>query len=365
VLAIELDSGKVLWECRGLRGMVDDKYRALRGTLTRLSLTAGDGKVFVRDADAVVAIDARSGKRSWSATVEAPALAPPSVPRPWDVSTPFSDLLYSEGVVYCWQVTALRGMPAPIELRALAAADGSLLWKKDCGAGGFRSTHHHRCYRNKATENYIIFSRNGLELVDLRTGRPNINRWVRGICAYGIMPANGLIYVPPQQCACFPNAHLPGLIAYGGARSYGARRLVADEHRLEQGPACGAKSIAPELTAEDWPIFRHDPLRSAATPVVLPRELSPAWRFDLNEPVTAPTVGWGKVFLVGLRTHRVIALDTQTGRLVWSFRADNRVDTPPTLYQGKVYFGTAGGYACYRSWFAATSSPGGLSTAAW
>nr|MBC8874528.1 PQQ-binding-like beta-propeller repeat protein [Planctomycetota bacterium] len=401
VLAIDLDSGRVLWERRGFHGVVDDKYRALKGTLTRLSLIAGGGKVFVGDKEEVVAIDAQTGEQSWQSAAETTMSEPRVAPRAWQVRIPFGDMLYSDGVVYTWQLAALTGHPTPIELMAFAAEDGSLLWKKDCGSGGFRSTfsvykarglvwamgspsvpgnrqesyelwgmdprtgqvvenynmdavmkttHHHRCYRNKATENHIIFSRNGLEFMDLETGKPNINRWVRGICGYGVMPANGLTYVPPQQCACFPNAHMPGLIAYGGTREPDRERLISDECRLWKGSAYGEKVTAPELAADDWPIYRHDGLRSAATPVVLAEEPSRIWESDLNEPVTAPTLGWGKVFLAGLRTHTVKALDAETGQPLWTFRVDNRVDTPPTLWQGKAYFGTAGGYVyCLRA----------------
>ena len=401
VLAVDLESGQVLWERSGFHGVVDDKYRTLKGTLTRLSLTAGGGKVFVRDKEVVVAIDATSGEPCWQSAAETTMPEPGTSSKSWQVRIPFADLLYSDGVVYSWQLTAFQFSPTPIELMAFAAEDGSLLWKKDCGSGGFRSTfsvykarglvwalgspavaggrqesyelwgmdprtgqvvenynmdavmkttHHHRCYRNKATENHIIFSRNGLEFMNLETGKPNINRWVRGICGYGVMPANGLTYVPPQQCACFPNAHLPGLIAYGGTREQDRQRLVSDQHRLWKGPAYGMKIAAPELTVEDWPIFRHDELRSAATPVVLDEEPSRIWESDLEEPVAAPTLGWGKVFLAGLRTHTVTALGAETGQPLWTFRADNRVDTPPTLWQGKAFFGTAGGYVyCLRA----------------
>jgi len=401
VVAIDPDSGRVLWEREGFHGVVDSKYRLMDGTLTRLSLTAGADRVFVRDRRTIVAMDARTGAECWRSASE--AIAPVKRPRQginWPAD-PVGDLLYSDGVVYSWQVTSHRQFPYPIELLAVSSDDGSRLWQKDCGVGGFwsmvsaykarglvwtlakpeapgwkqesyqlwgldprsgdvvktynidpimKTIHHHRCYRNKATENYIVFSRNGLEFTDLKTGEVNINRWVRGICAYGIMPANGLIYAPPQQCICYSSARVPGFIAYGGASPQDAQRPVSDGDRLLQGPAYGAKITAPELTDDDWPMYRHDGLRSASTSVELPESLSPVWENDLEEPVTAPTTGWGKVFLAGLRTRRVMALDTGSGESVWAVDVDHRVDAPPTLWQGKVYFGTAGGYVyCLRA----------------
>ncbi|NQT36277.1 MAG: PQQ-binding-like beta-propeller repeat protein, partial [Planctomycetes bacterium] len=49
--------------------------------------------------------------------------------------------------------------------------------------------HHHRCYRDKATERYLLVGYSGIQLVDLKTRQSTTNQWVRGICQYGIMPA--------------------------------------------------------------------------------------------------------------------------------------------------------------------------------
>ena len=35
-----------------------------------------------------------------------------------------------------------------------------------------------------------------------------INWWVRGICQYGILPCNGLVYSPPDQCGCYIESKL-------------------------------------------------------------------------------------------------------------------------------------------------------------
>jgi outer membrane protein assembly factor BamB len=70
VVAIDPDSGRTLWEREGFYGIVDGKFRARTSTLTRLSLTAGDGKVFVHDRDAVVALEADDGTERWRVEVE-------------------------------------------------------------------------------------------------------------------------------------------------------------------------------------------------------------------------------------------------------------------------------------------------------
>jgi outer membrane protein assembly factor BamB len=76
---------------------------------------------------------------------------------------------------------------------------------------------HHRCYIAKATERFLMPSRTGIEFVDFDTEHWDINHWVRGGCLYGVMPANGLTYAPPHNCACYPEAKLYGFNALASA----------------------------------------------------------------------------------------------------------------------------------------------------
>jgi len=310
----------------------------------------------------------------------------------------WGELLYSDGVVYCWRpyVRAVNWQHA-MEMTAYSSVDGKSLWSTTCaGAGHYTlvsvhkaqglvwvnsappaeellgldpksgkivrkhdlkefmaTTHHHRCHRTKATEKYLIYSKNGLEYLDFETGKMSINPWARGICAYGIMPANGLIYAPPQPCSCFPSVRAGGFVAYAKSRGAGAKRVVADEDRLFKGPGYGAEISGRGDDTADWNTYRHDPppdLRSGATGAEVPRELTDLWTCDLGEPVTAPTVGLGKVFVAGRKTHSVYALDADSGRTVWSFFAGGGVDSPPTIWGGAVYFGAADGFVyCLRA----------------
>ena len=67
---------------------------------------------------------------------------------------------------------------------------------------------HHRCYISKATENFLLPSRTGIEFVDYKKNNWTINHWVRGGCLYGIMPSNGLVYSAPHNCACYPEGQI-------------------------------------------------------------------------------------------------------------------------------------------------------------
>ncbi len=97
-----------------------------------------------------------------------------------------------------------------------------MLKKHDISA--IDSKHHHRCYRNKATEKYLLLGKEGVEYVDLESGEVIINRWVRGACLYGVMPANGLLYLPPEQCGCYIESKLTAAGAAALQRSADAVR---------------------------------------------------------------------------------------------------------------------------------------------
>ena len=68
-------------------------------------------------------------------------------------------------------------------------------------------------YRNKATDQLIFLGRTGVELIDLDGGKPVRHCWIRGGCQYGVMPANGLLYLPAHSCACYIQSKLSGFWA--------------------------------------------------------------------------------------------------------------------------------------------------------
>jgi hypothetical protein len=78
--------------------------------------------------------------------------------------------------------------------------------------------------------------------------------------------------------------------------------------------------------------------------------LDVAWRSDLRGELTAPTSADGKVFVSAVDRHTVHALDLETGKELWSHIAGGRVDSPPTYWEGCVYFGSAdGSMQCLRA----------------
>ncbi|MHC4502302.1 MAG: outer membrane protein assembly factor BamB family protein [Planctomycetota bacterium] len=118
----------------------------------------------------------------------------------------WKDVFVIEGLAWTWSDRLLREplsagrAPAgkkkvgrsswPETVNGYDLRTGKLAKKVDLGRI-FKTHHHHRCYRNKATVRYILASRRGTEYVDLREGRHSVHNWVRGTCHVGMMPANG------------------------------------------------------------------------------------------------------------------------------------------------------------------------------
>ena len=144
---------------------------------------------------------------------------------------------------------------------------------------------HHRCYRGKATEKYLLMSRTGIEFLDIAKESWMIHHWVRGACLYGIMPCNGLIYAPQHPCACYPETKLYGFNAVAPAAPTRPRPgKVSDEGRLQRGPAYAgvASRGSGAAAADEWPTYRHDATRSGSTKTKCSTDLKPAREAELG-----------------------------------------------------------------------------------
>ncbi len=203
---------------------------------------------------------------------------------------------------------------------------------------------HHRCHQMKAADRTIITARTGIEFVDTSSGEVQSHHWIRGSCHYGVMPANGMLYVPPHDCACYVRAKLPGFFALKAARSELPSADPGDR-RLERGPAFGQTSAdkAP-VQPGDWPTYRCDAARSGRAGTALTPKLQPVWETSLGGTLTAPVIAGGRVFLAQSDAHRVVALDAADGRVLWEQTVGGRVDSPPTIYEGLALFGCRDGW---------------------
>jgi len=295
-----------------------------------------DVVVFAGGDRSMTAVSVRTGKKLWSA----------EHPRSGHQSP--EDLMVAAGLVWSGAVAVgndsgvFTGLdPYTGQIKKQFPPDVDIYW------------FHHRCYPAKATDQYLLTSRTGIEFIDPQTESWQTNHWVRGGCIYGIMPCNGLIYAPPHSCGCYLQSKLNGFNALAPEpATIPIPREVPDKGRLERGPAYGKidnRKSAIE-NPNDWPTYRHDAARSGFAKTAVPVELKNAWQTELGGRLSSVVAAGGKLFVASVDTHQVHALDADSGKRIWSYSTGGRVDSPPTIYKGCALFGSADGWVyCLRA----------------
>jgi len=376
IVAVDIESGNVLWR-KQIERVAD------------LTLAVSNGRVCFHNTRTLLAVDLHTGKQLWQAEhLRRPQ--PKPKPKPRRETTAATLVMTEDTVVFAgpsgveardsadgkllWSAktnTSFRGMPDVFVIGELAwlgtltttgldLLTGEVARQIDPGhlyTGG----HHVRCYRGKATEDYLLWSKRGIEFVDLNSDGHMRHDWVRGTCRYGIIPANGLLYAPPHPCFCYPGVKLTGFNALAAGRESKSRKAEESksdtDRRLEHGPAY--EEIANRQSAienpHDWPTYRHDKARSGCAGTAVPPQLKPAWQTELLGKVSPPVVADDRLFVAEVEAHSVTCLGARDGTRLWSYTADGRVDSPPTIHRGRVVFGCRDGTVyCLRA------SDGGL-----
>ncbi|UCD50806.1 MAG: PQQ-binding-like beta-propeller repeat protein, partial [Phycisphaerales bacterium] len=401
IIALDGETGEVLWS----------KSDAETAELMPTTLAVSKDRVFFQNADEIFCMDAKSGDNIWRAERKTSRSRPT-----WSAPTlvVYADVVLSgdrevaedkklnddEKRKVEWIVSA-RGGQAPVgELIAFSAKNGQRLWScasrecynspadvlvadglvwtgslvrasdpgitegRDPVTGQVKRTRpadkeffaagmgHHRCYRNKATNEYLVLGRSGVEFIELDTGKAIPNHWVRGACQYGVIPCNGLLYASTNPCACFITAKIPGFNCLAPKPESPARQTGAPEARLEKGPAYGTLRTQESQfeTLDDWPTYRHDNARSGYTPALIGPEPKPKWNSPLGGRLSSVVVAEGRLLVVQIDTHTVHALSAESGRKMWSYTAGGRIDSPPTISRGLALFGCSNGWVyCLRT----------------
>ena len=206
---------------------------------------------------------------------------------------------------------------------------------------------HHRCHRNRVAGDKIVLGRTGVEFIDLDTGEASRHHWVRGVCQFGTLPCNGLLYAPPHACACYIEGKLTGFLALAPAREGAVKTPLALEnlpkYPIEQGEAYSDAPQKGSSHGEDWLTYRGGPERYGKSLTSLPMDLKQVWSASLGKRLTPPVVGEKLVLVATKDRHEILALDQATGEIEWTFLAGGSVDSPPTLSQGRVVFGCRDG----------------------
>lgn len=362
IVAVDADSGQLRWQVPA-------------GKFMAQSLAAANGRVIYNDTSETVCLDLANGQELWRAA------SPRAAGRGGQDKTfiMYGDLVLEGGGSGILARSAETGEPrwtAPggggsmrphdffvARGRAWHAASGGIAGY-DLATGeptrvidpsSVQSRGHHlRCYRAKATERYLITQFRGAEFISLTDDSHCQNDWLRGPCRYGLMPCNGMLYAPPHQCFCYGGAMMTGLNALTTAPDEELHAVGSSPapDRLQRGPAYRGISASGRNAgdADDWPMYRHDARRTGATGCEVPEGLDERWQAELGGRLTPPVAVGGRVYVAAKDAHTVYALGADDGSVLWDYVADARIDSPPTVYQGRVLFGCADGCVyCLRA----------------
>ena len=185
---------------------------------------------------------------------------------------------------------------------------GIKLFERDLSTGGQEITDelkpditpqfcHPRCHRNRATEQFIISGNHGFELMNVETGSMQAQFWLRGDCNFGLIPVNGLLYIPPGPCVCCADSMLRSTWAVAPRTAWLDDLATAtDQGRLTTGPALGRFASTPAVAA-GWLTFRADAARTGHVDQAIPAKLAPRWELALGGRLSAPVAAVGKVFV--------------------------------------------------------------------
>ena len=345
VVCLDLRSGKELW--RGESKTWPD----LTGTAG--TLVMHKDKVFYAGDRGLEAWSAASGKSLWRGEriIRTAPRHPP-------------DLFLANGLLWGGMTAQMPTGVLPKQQSTVAARPmtGPAVQGMDPASGQVRRTidigklvspgHHVRCYRSKATDRFLLWPKRGVEFVDIVDGKNHIRcDWFRGECSYGVMPSGGLIYAPPHPCLCYVGVALNGFNALAPARK--PSPTPANE-RLIKGPAFDKipipKSKIRDPQSNDWPMYRHDPARSGATGSAVGTKLKRVWTANPGGKLTSPVIAGNRVLVASADAHTVHALDAGSGRTLWTYTAGARVDSSPTIHEGRVLFGCRDGWVyCLRA----------------
>jgi len=364
IMAIEADSGKVLW-----------KHRAKVAPLT---LTVCDDRVLYHNGQGMVALDGKAGDRLWAS--EGPAVD--RVPTGGSLRVSFSEgiVVFANGTKLTafsekdgkqlWTGTLQKtGHHCPEDLFII---DG-LIWSPNTGRPQQNGTHfkvldlrtgeikrdfvaknlpgfpmHPRCYPSRATTKYIMTNGIGTEFYEVGGEEVDIHNYIRGSCIYGVMPCNGLLYKPPDSCACYYQSKLEYFcaLAPGEFKARSAKSM----DRLEKGPMYGHRPSRAHDRSRSWPTYRRDAARSGFYPSPVSSDLSKSWQVQLDGKLTQPVVAGGKAFVAAIDQQTLYALDSGSGKTVWKYTAGGRIDSPPSIHKDLVLFGCGDGRVyCLRA----------------
>jgi|GEM_PF-5475974 len=305
----------------------------------------------------------------------------------WTTPNPITDFIASmatlDGSVYVASAGHLGSVV--LNMIGIDAKDGSVRWKQldmPIGASGTLMLYPDRAYIGRsALTTFDLNNGNILSTLILGNARcdgirgsaltinnfghyldvtdPSKVIWnrreiTRNSCGGASTPAYGMRYSADNRCGCY--TAIRGLIALGHQT---VPAPVPDAQRLTKGPAF-ARPLGKDM--QGWTSFLANDRREAAGGPIKSDKPAKRWQVKIttapdtgllanewrigdswNGAITPPTIANGKVYVAETAGRRLVCLDADTGKELWSFVTEGRIDGPPRLTRGRAVIGCRDG----------------------
>ncbi len=210
-----------------------------------------------------------------------------------------------------------------------------------------------KCTPAVASPNSLFFRGRQTHAVDLASlgGSPKakpketIFSGFRPTCLYPAIPAYGRLYIPAPGCKCSTELRIniclePGVPGTPKEIAAGSRTVAHGQWREDE-----SRDTVPVI----WAGWRGNRLRSGIAGELAGPALKETWRAECPGPLTAFAVGYGMLYF-GSDRCRLYALDSATGTVAWQFITDGGIRAAPYLWNRAVYVGDDEGWVyCVRA----------------
>ena len=364
----DVQSNRLLWK-ETLAGDVDER-----------SILVRDDRIYcLADGVGIVCRELRTGKTVWTnpdAELQAEFRTPTSkVVREYLVSQPV--LLAPDDVLLLKAKWAKN-------TAVLSRADGKLLWKKPTAGGSYRALTalavnglwvgggptielttgkpsegprfiSSGCGPTTAVPGYLITCFGAVS--EMQSGKMVRYEDIKSPCDIGSLVAEGMLVTVPSECGC--NYEVKGYRVLTSAGAIQPHTAPAWTQRLTVFDTAEPTALA--VTEADWPTYRRDPQRSAASAATVGEQAKLLWRWtprgaapdkeiwaaagprlSADFLATAPVAAVGNVYFAS-HDGTLRCVKAADGQEVWKFATGGMLFAPPTICGGRVLAGGGDG----------------------
>jgi outer membrane protein assembly factor BamB len=364
----DLATKKQLWRDT-ITGDIDERALALR-----------DGRIiYLAQGVGVVCRNLVDGTQLWKNNDEALQV---NFQMPDQSKT--EQFLGSEPIILALEEVLILRSPLSKNVYALSAKDGATLWNRPSGMT-YRSVPavpvnglwlgpdsvdlktgkpatgpkyiFSGCGTTLATPDYLITCFGAMS--DLKNDQMIRKADLKGICDLGSVLSEGILITVPNECHCELPVKCYRALVSGGAIDPHSAPPTAERLTILEN----TDPSALPLTDADWPTYRHDAARSAASSASLNDGAQILWQWKPNGVVqykttwdvvakgpriapdfiaSAPIAASGMIYFISADGF-VRCLKASDGKEIWKFATAAMSFAPPTIWEGRILVGSSDG----------------------